>query len=70
MAEVKFKVDVPPELESEFKVAVERVVGGLIEELEFSVAMEILSKSKLTERQAEKLAEDVKKRIAKKHGVL
>lgn len=70
MVEVKFKVDVPPELESEFRVAVERVVGGLIDELEFSVAREILSKSKLTEKQAEKLARDVKKRIARKHGVL
>lgn len=69
MPELEFKVDVPPKLEPKFEAALERVVNGFIEELEFSVARDILSRSELTEEQAKELADEVKKGIARRHGV-
>lgn len=70
MKGLEFKVDVPPKLESKFEAALERVVAEFIEDVEFSVAREILSRSELTEKQAKELSRDIKKGIAKRHGVL
>ena len=70
MAEVVIKVDVPNKLESEFKSALKEVVNKFVNEIEFSLAAKILSKSKLTEKQAKALAEEVKLDVAKRHGVI
>jgi hypothetical protein len=70
MAELRLKVDVPAELESKFETALERIVSEFIEELEFSVARDILSKSKLTREQADKFADEVKEGMAKRHGLI
>ena len=70
MAEVIVKLDVPQSLESKFGKALDKVVNEFVEKLKFSVAKEILSKSELTEKQAKKLADEVKSSIAKRHGLL
>ena len=70
MAEVVVKLDVPQSLESKFSKALDKVVNEFVEKLKFSVAKEILSKSELTEKQAKKLADEVKLGIAKRHGLL
>ena len=70
MAEVIVKLDVPQSLESKFGKALDKVVNEFVEKLKFSVAKEMLSKSELTEKQAEKLADEVKSGIAKRHGLL
>lgn len=62
-------MDVPSKLEGKFEVALERIIKEFIEELEFSVARDILSKSKLTKKQADKVADEVKKGMAKRHGL-
>ena len=70
MTELRLKVDVPAELENKFGEALERIVGEFIEELEFSVARDILSKSELTQKQADKFANEVKEGMAKRHGLI
>ena len=70
MAEVIVKLDVPQSLEIKFSKALDKVVNELVERLKFSVAREIVSKSELTEKQAKKLADEVKLGIAKRHGLL
>jgi len=70
MAEVVIKVDVPEQLENKFSKALDKVINEFVERLRFSVAKEILSKSQMTEKQAAKLADDVKLGIAKRHGLL
>ena len=70
MTEVIVKVDVPQSLEVKFGRALDKVVNEFVEKLKFSVAKEILSKSQLTEKQAKKLADDVKLGIAKRHELL
>ena len=70
MAEVIVKVDVPDKFESEFREALKKVVNEFVAELEFSLANEILSKSKLTPSKAKELANEVKLAVAKRHGVL
>ena len=70
MAEVIVKLDVPRSLEVKFGKALDEVVNRFVGKLKFSVAKEILSKSELTEKQAKKLADEVKSGIAKRHGLL
>ena len=70
MTEVIVKVDISPKLKDEFKMALNKVVNEFIEDIEFSLAERILSKSKLTRKQAFKLADEVKLAMAKRHGVL
>jgi len=70
VAELIIKVDVPDKLESEFKSALKRVVDKFMQEVDFSLANKILSKSKLTEKQAKELADEVKEAVAKRHGVI
>lgn len=69
MTELKFKVEVPSKLEKKFGEALEKIVESFIEDLEFSVAKDILSKSKLTKKQADEFADEVKKGMSKKHGL-
>jgi len=70
MSELMFKVDVPPKLEPIFESALKRIVSEFLDELKFSVAREVLSRSELTDEQANRFAEKVKKGIAMRHGVL
>ena len=70
MVEVVVKLDVPQSLESKFGKALDKVVNEFVEKLKFSVAKGILSKSGLTEKQAKKLADEVKLGIAGRHGLL
>lgn len=69
MAEVVVKVDIAPELKGKFESALDKVVTQFVRRLEFSTADEILSKSKLTDKQVEKLADELKERVAKRHGL-
>lgn len=69
MAEVVIKVDIAPELKGKFESALDKVVARFVRRLEFSTADEILSKSKLTDKQVEKLADELKERVAKRHGL-
>ncbi|GAG04399.1 unnamed protein product, partial [marine sediment metagenome] len=69
MTELRFTVEVPSKLENKFEVALERIIREFIEELEFSVTRDILSKSKLTKKQADKFADEVKEGMAKRHGL-
>jgi len=62
-------VDVPLKLVSKFEVARESRMIEFIEELKFSVVKDIVSKSKLTKKQADKLADEVKRGIARRHGL-
>ena len=70
MTEVIVKLDVPPSLENKFSKALDKIVNEFVERLKFSVAKDILSRSELTEKQAKKLADEVKLGIAKRHGLL
>ena len=70
MADIVVKVDVPNRFESEFRTALKKVVNKFVDELEFSLASEILLKSKLTEKQAKELADEVKVAVAKRHCVM
>ncbi|MBI4116886.1 hypothetical protein HY449_04030 [Candidatus Pacearchaeota archaeon] len=68
MAEIKIKVDVPPELAGKFETALEKVVEQFTRRVRFSVIDEIMSKSKLTDEQINKLSSEAKERTVKKHG--
>ena len=70
MPEVVLRVEVPPGLEQEFKIALERLTTEFIDELKLSVARNILSKSELTEELAKKFADEVKEGMAKRHGLI
>ena len=69
MAEVLVKVDIAPELKDKFEVALDKVVAQFVRRLEIAMADEILAKSKLTDEQVERLASDLKDRVAKRHGL-
>lgn len=69
MSEVVVKVDIAPELKQDFEIALNKVVNEFIEDVEFSLAERIVSKSKLTKEQAFKLAGEVKSAVTKRHGV-
>lgn len=60
MAEISIKIDVPPEFKDKFELALAKIMQSLVRELELSVAKEIVSKSKLTEKDADELADKVK----------
>ena len=60
MAEISVKVDVPSEFKDRFELALAKIMQSLVRELELSVAKEIISKSKFTERDAEKLSNKVR----------
>lgn len=60
MTEITVKVNVPFEFKERFELALAKVMESLVNELELSVAKEIISKSKFTEEDADKLADKVK----------
>jgi len=68
MAEITIKVDVPHELKKEFEAALAKAIKNFERDLEFAIADTITSKSKLTEEQLENLANDLKKRVLKRHN--
>ncbi|RLF61231.1 MAG: hypothetical protein DRN25_00840 [Thermoplasmata archaeon] len=69
MPEVVIRVEVPEGMQNKFEKAIEEVLKKFIEEIKWSVAQDIISKSKLDEEIARKLAVEVKNSVAKKHGV-
>ena len=69
MAEVVIKVDVPEELRERFGLALAKVVKQFVRRVEFSIADEMLSKSKLTDEQISKLSRELKQNVAKQHGL-
>ncbi len=60
MTEIVVKVDVPSEFKDRFELVLAKLMQSLVRELELSVAKEIVSKSKFTERDAEELSNKVK----------
>lgn len=69
MEEITIKVDVPVEFKEKFELALDRVVKQFVRRLEFSIADDVLSKSKLSEQQVFKLSNELKQRVAKRHGL-
>ena len=69
MAEINIKIDVPQELKLEFEEALATVVKQFIRRVKFATAEKISSKSKLTEKKADELADELKERISKRHGL-
>ncbi len=67
MAEINVKVDIPLEFKKEFEVALAKALKNFILDLEFAIADEIASKSQLTDEQVDRLADGLKKRVAKRH---
>ena len=69
MAELSIKLDIPAEFKEEFKTALEKALRNLVIDIEFAIADAILSKSKLTEEQVKQLTDELKKKVAKRHGL-
>ncbi len=61
MEEITIKLDMPPEFEEEFKRELAKSIKELVNNIEFSIAKKIISKSQLTEKDAEEFSEKVKK---------
>jgi len=60
MVEIIIKTDVPSEFKERFELVLANLMKSLIKELELSVAKEIASKSKFTEKDVEELSNKVK----------
>lgn len=69
MGEIVIKVDVPEEVQDKFEKAIDSVLNKFFNEVKWAVARDIVSKSKLSEDMANKLALEVKESVAEKHGV-
>jgi len=69
MAEIIVKVDVPSELNKEFELALAKVIKQFVRRVKFSMLDEIMSKSELTQEQVYGLSDDLKERVAKRHGL-
>ena len=69
MEEIVVKIDVPSELNEEFKSALTKVVKQFTRRMQFSLADNLLSKSKLTDEQISELASELKEQVAEKHGL-
>ncbi|MBO3842035.1 MAG: hypothetical protein FGF48_06420 [Candidatus Brockarchaeota archaeon] len=65
MEELVIRIDIPKELTEDFK----RVLEELVEESRTRLLLSIIGKSKLTEKEAMRLGERIKRGIAEKHGV-
>ena len=70
MEEIIVKVDIPTEFKQEFKLALAKVVESLVKQIEFSIAKDIVSKSKFSEEHAIKLSKEVNKSLHKKYKKL
>ncbi|MBI2042772.1 hypothetical protein HYT25_00070 [Candidatus Pacearchaeota archaeon] len=69
MAEIKIKVDIPEEFKEEFELALDKVVKQFVRAEKFKRFDEILKNSEMTDELALKLADELKKRVAKRHGL-
>ena len=69
MGEIILKVNVPNELKEKFEIALAKVIKQFVRRIEFSTADDILSNSKLTDEQVNSLSNEVKLRVAKRHGL-
>jgi len=67
MGEITLKLEVPTGLEDKVGFAVERVISEFLEEIQFSIARDILKGSELTEEQAKELGKEVSAAVAKRH---
>jgi len=67
MEEITLKLEVPTGLEDKVGFAVERVISEFLEEIQFSIARDILKGSELTEEQAKELGKEVSAAVAKRH---
>ena len=67
MTEITVKLDVPQGLEDRVAVAVQKALKEFLEEVEFSLANEILEESELTEDHSRELGKEVNVRVAKKY---
>ena len=56
--------------ESKSESELKKLAGEMDEEVLWILADKILSKSKLTEEKANELADELKERVAKRHGLL
>ena len=56
--------------ESKSESELKKLADEMDEEVLWILADKILSKSKLTEKQANKLAEELKEKVAKRHGLV
>jgi|AntAceMinimDraft_17_1070374.scaffolds.fasta_scaffold442240_1 hypothetical protein len=69
MAEINIKVDVPEEFKEKFELSLAKAIKQFVRELEFGLADEILLESKLTDEQVEKLSDELKTKVAERHGL-
>ena len=69
MGEVVIKVDVPEGMQDSFEKAIDVVLRRFLDEIRWTVAKEIVAKSKLNDDTARKLAFEVKESVAERHGV-
>lgn len=69
MEEITIKLDVPSEFKQEFRLALAKALRNLVTDVEFAIADAILSKSKLTKEQVNELANELKERVAVRHGL-
>jgi hypothetical protein len=77
---MKVELEVPEEIEKEVRRLAKEIDWRYVmsaglqraikEELEIALVKRILSKSKLTEKNALKLGEEIKEGIARRHGLL
>lgn len=65
MEELVIRIDIPKELTEDFK----KVLEELVEESRTRLLLSLVGKSKLTEKEAMRLSEKIKRGIAEKHGV-
>ncbi|MGQ9479271.1 MAG: hypothetical protein ACUVQ0_04510 [Thermoproteota archaeon] len=65
MEEIVIRIEVPKELTEIFR----KVLGKMIEESKTRLVLSLLEKSRLTEDEAMRLGEEIKRGIAERHGV-
>ena len=69
MEDVCIKVDIPVELKDKFEAALAKVTEQFVRKVEFAMVDDILKDSELTEEQCFELADELKRDVAKKHGL-
>lgn len=67
MEEIRIKLDIPVEFKQEFSLALSRIVERFVREMDLTITKDIISKSKLTEQDAEDLSKEVKKSLHEKY---
>lgn len=69
MEEIVIKLDMPKELAGVLKPSLEKALEEFTRRLRFALIENITSKSKLTDEQADRLAGELKEKVAKRHGL-